>query len=182
MFNGDLMLFGTNGWAANDCPIDLTTALRELGREGEFIEDVHLTESGNWIIQYGDNKFRWSGIPRSLKKKIKYFMSGGETITSVTFNDLGDWIVITTKHYSASDSELQDWLDVVNEEQGQIWNACITDDAIVVVCENGYGHLGDIPTALMDSLVETDMFVRKLKIAGEAWFFSDGVKEYDYQM
>lgn len=181
MYNGDLVLCGTDGWAANDCPVDLTMALHEMEKTGEFVEDVHLTENGNWLIQYGSNRFRWSGIPRALKKKLKQYLSQDETVTSVSFNDYGDWIIVAEDHFSASDPDLESWLTTINDEHGQIWATCVTDDA-VVVCENGFGYLGEIPSTLADALQNTDIFIRKLKIAGDSWFFSDGIDDYDYLM
>ena len=45
-YNGDLMLYGKNGWAANGCPDGLTDALDELNDDNEYIDDVQLTENG----------------------------------------------------------------------------------------------------------------------------------------
>lgn len=193
MYGGDLVLCGRNGWAANDCPEYLTDALHGLERAGAFIEDVQLTEKGNWLIQYYDGpvadgqtaqsqKFRWSGIPRDLRRQLQRYMEDGETIYSVSFNDLKEWIIITSESFSASNSALRDWLKEANEEHGMLWTVCLTDDAVVVVCENGFYMDGEVPWTLEDALNSTEIFVRRLKIAGDSWFFSDGIGEFDYEM
>lgn len=180
--NGDLMLYGSNGWAATGCPSSLTDALHELNDEGEYIDDVQLTENGRWLILYGDNAFRWNSISSSLEAEIRAYNKRGDVVTSVTFNDSGDWIVISKEHFSASDTSIQEWLKDGLEEYGQIWTACITESAIVAVFENGYKFLGDVPSSLQSKLYSVDFDVYRMKIAGSAWFISDGVDEYDYNM
>ena len=44
--NGDLMMYGKNGWASTGCPKSLTDALDELNDENQYIDDVQLTEAG----------------------------------------------------------------------------------------------------------------------------------------
>lgn len=181
-YNGDLMLYGSNGWAASGCPKGLTDALNELNEDGEYIDDVQLTEEGRWLILYGDNGFRWNDIPYSLERKLREWNSSGEVITSVSFNDSGDWVAVCQAYISASDSELQDWIAEGMEDYGQVWTTCMTEDALVVVYEDGFKTLGDIPSTLEAKLTSTPIDIYRLKIAGEAWFFSDGKSYYDYHM
>ena len=169
-YNGDLMLYGQNGWAATGCPEDLTDALDELNDDREYITDVQLTDGGSWLIIYGDNGCRWNDIPYSLE------------ITSVSFNDDGDWIAICKRYIAGSTQDLQDWVGDGMEEFGAVWATCITDDAAVVVYENGYRFLGNVPTDLKRKLEVVPFDVYRIKIAGSAWFISDGVRRYDYNM
>jgi len=180
--NGDLMLYGKNGWAANGCPSELTKALNELNEDEEYIDDVQLTENGRWLILYGDNGIRWNDIPYSLEKKLREWNSQKEVITSVSFNDDGDWVAVSQNYICASDSRLQEWIGDGMKLYGGVYTTCITDDAIVVVYENGFRTLGEIPSTLNSKLKSTDINVFRLKIAGEAWFFSDGKSNYDYHM
>lgn len=181
-YNGDLMLYGRNGWAASGCPSGLTTALNELNDDREYIDDVQLTDEGRWLILYGDNGLRWNDIPYSLEQKLRQFNSNREVITSVTFNDDGDWIVVTTEHISASDYRIQNWLKEGNDVYGQLWAVCLTDDSCVAVFAEGFKFLGDVPEDLKRSLRQTSINVYRLKIAGSAWFYSDGKSRYSYNM
>lgn len=180
--NGDLMLYGKNRWASTGCPKSLTDALDELNDEKQYIDDVQLTEAGRWLILYGNNGFRWNDIPYSLERKIREYNSDNEVITSVTFNDAGDWIVISKNYYSASDQRIQAWLKEGNEKYGQLWAACITEDACVAVFETGYQFLGNVPYSLKNALKETRINVFRLKIAGDSWFFADFQGSYHYNM
>jgi len=180
--NGDLALYGRNGCARSGCPRDLNDAIVELHDDGEYIDDIQLTEDGSWLILYGDNGLVWDDIPYSLERKLREYNEMQEVITSVTFNDAGNWIVITTNYFSSSHSEVNEWLKDGNEEYGQLWAACVTDDAIVAVFEDGYKFLGNVPESLKKALRKTDLDVYRLKIAGTAWFFADKDGNYRYNM
>lgn len=180
--NGDLMLYGKNGWAATGCPRGLTDALDELNDDGEYIDDVQLTEDGRWLVLFGDNGFQWSNIPYSLERKLREYNNDQEVVLSVTFNDNGEWIIISKDHFSTSNEEIRSWLKEGNEKYGMLWAACLTDDAAVAVYAEGYRFMGNVPDSLMEALRETDLDVYRLKIAGTAWFFADQDGSYHYKM
>jgi len=46
------MLYGRNGCARKGCPESLNEAITELNNDAEFIDDVQLTESGNWLVLF----------------------------------------------------------------------------------------------------------------------------------
>lgn len=181
-YNGDLALYGTNGYAVSGCPSGLTEEIDRLNEEGEFIDDIQLTERGRWLILYGDNGIIWNNIPSSLEMKLREFNNMREVITSVTFNDEGEWIVITTNYFSSSDESIQEWIKDGHEAYGQLWAACITDDALVAVYEDGFKVFGNIPDSLRRALRDTTLDVYRLKIAGSAWFFADLDGRYKYSM
>lgn len=180
--NGDLMLYGRNGWAASRCPDDLTDALDRLNDESEYIDDVQLTEDGNWLILIGNNGFQWNNIPYSLERKLREYNNDGEIVLSVTFNDNGEWIIISEDHFSASNEEIRAWLKQGNEKYGMLWAACLTDDAAVAVYARGYRFMGNVPESLRNALQETELDVYRLKLAGTAWFFADLEGHYRYHM
>lgn len=180
--NGDLMLYGRNGCARSGCPQSLNEALTKLNSENEFIDDVQLTEEGRWLILWGNNGFRWNDIPYSLERKLREYNEDNEVVTSVTFNDASDWIIISQKYYAASDSRINQWLKDGNDMYGQLWAACITNDALVAVYSGGYRFLGEVPYSLKEALGKTKLDVYRLKIAGNAWFFADIDGNYQYNM
>lgn len=180
--NGDLMLYGRNGWAASDCPDGLTEALDELNEADVFIDEVVLTEDGRWLILYDDNGIRYYNIPQDLLEDLLDYQEKDEVINSITFNDEGEWLVITGNHVSASSRNITDYVLEGQDTYGPVWTACITDDAMVVVYRDGFKVVGDIPDTLEKALTDTDIDIYRLKIAGQSWFFSDGEDEYDYLM
>jgi len=180
--NGDLMLYGKNGWAAYGCPESLTETLDELTEKGEYIDDVQLTEEGRWLILYGNNGFRWNDIPAGLEEKLREWNDKEEVITSVSFNDAGEWVAVSTNYISASDNKIRDFVSDGMNKYGGVWTTCMTDDALVVVYEKGFRTIGEIPSTLDESLNSTSIDVYRLKIAGDSWFFSDGKSLFEYHM
>lgn len=178
--NGDAMIYGRNGYAAQSCPSGFVNALSDLHDKGETIQDIHLSESGRWLVLYGGNGMRWDRLYYNLEQKIRYYNDERETITTVTFNDDNEWIVITTEHISASSTELQDWLAEGCNRYGKLWTACLTDDACVAVYAEGYRYLGDVPEDLKEALRTCGKDVYMVKMAGSSWFFAtkDGYWRY----
>ena len=181
-YNGDIALYGLNGVAMQSIPADLDEVLTELNAAEEYIDDIQLTEAGNWLVLYGNNGFYYRGISASLEKALDKFNSAGETVTSVTFNDAGDWIIISTDHVQASDREIREWLAEGFSDYGKLWAACVTDDALVAVYEDGFRFMGEIPESLTSALSDTTLDVYRLKIAGDSWFFADSNGRYHYNM
>lgn len=180
--NGDLALNAKNAYAATGLPQGLSKALSKLNDDGEFIDDVVLTESGRYLILYGNNGIMWNDIPYSLERKLREYNEDGEVILSVTMNDAGDWIVISKEHYSASDTRISEWLKDGNEKHGMLWSVCLTDDALVAVFAHGYKFAGNVPQSLRDAIKKSNLDVFRLKIAGSAWFFADMDGNYKYNM
>jgi hypothetical protein len=180
--NGNLMLYGRNGWAGSGLPARLSSALTELHDENSFIDDVQLTEKGRWLILNGNNGFQWEDIPSGLERQLKRYNNDNEVVNSVTFNDSGDWIIISEDYYNASSEALSEWLEEGNERHGELWAACITEDAIVAVFARGYKFYGNVPEGLKKALRKTELNVFRLKIAGTAWFIADRNGNYECYM
>ena len=181
-YNGNLMLYGRNGWAGTGLPSGLSDALHELTDDEEYIDDVQLTENGSWLILWGNNGVRWNNIPYSLETKLREWNRSSEVITSVTFNDAGQWIAVCENYYSASDKWIQDWLKEGFDSYGSLWAVCITDDAMVACYERGYKYYGEVPQSLIEALREETRDVFRIKIAGSSWFYADINGSYRYYM
>lgn len=181
-YNGDLMLYGNNGYAASGCPQGLIDAIRDLHNKSEYIDDVQLTEQGRYLILYGNNGFVWNDIPYSLECELRKYNNNNEVVLSVTFNDVGNWVIISRDYYTSSDASINQWLKDGAEIYGMLWSVCLTNDAIVAVYSGGYRFFGEVPYSLKTALEKTKLNVYRLKIAGNAWFFADNDGNYHYNM
>lgn len=183
--NGDVAIYGStgSGYACKDVPSTLAKTLRQLRDDNQYIDDVQLTENGNWLVLFGKNGIRYNGIPDDLKLTLQKARENDEVITSVTFNDAGDWIVISEEYVRSSGDNLQEWLQEGMQEFGGVFAACVTDDAVIVVFEQGYKYYGNVPPSLLEILSETTVDVYRLKISGGSWFFADRTgKNFKYNM
>ena len=173
---GGIAVYGSNWWFATaNVPRNLTDEIRKLTRDGEFINDVVLTEQGRWVILYGNNGLIWDGISSndSLLAKLREHNESNQTILSVAFNDIGGWAVITPNNFSASDSELLNWLVEGSRQFGQLWTVFLSDDAMIAIYENGYRSKGPVPQSLLDNLNRSNIEFYMVKFSGAAWFFAD---------
>lgn len=183
--NGDLALYGGNGYAYRGIPSQMESALQQLHDRADKVSltDVHLTEDGRWLILYGSNGFYRSGLPQSLDNKLSTWNEAGEKILAAAFNDSGDWIAISDEHFSASEDWILDWLNEGMQKYNSLLSVCVTDDAMIAVYENGYRMYGNVPEDLKAALRETEWNVYHVKVAGTAWFISDkSGSRYRYKM
>lgn len=178
---GDIALTGRNGWAASGIPKDMSARLSALNSSNELIDDVVITENGSWLILWGDNGASWRGCPAGLESKIHQWNNNKEVINSITFNDNGDWIMISDTKYTASDSDIMEWLKDGENDYGELWAAHLTNDGLAVVYERGYKFLGEVPDNLKEKLEETTIDVYRLKFLSDgAFFIADKKGRYDY--
>lgn len=169
--NGNAMTFENNKWFAVGCPNNFTEALYELEVQEQEIQDIHLTELGRWVVLYNTNETRSDLLYENLKQKISDCQKEGEKITTITFNDSGDWIIVTAKQISASSDELVEWIQDGCDSYGQVWTACVTDDATIVVYQHGFKYLGKVPESLKEAIRACEGDIYTVKLSGDAWFF-----------
>ena len=144
---------------------------------------MQLTEDGEWLILVGKNGCQWSNIPSELESKLRQWNEAEETITSVTFNDDGDWIAVSTDHVASSNTDMDDWIKEGIETHGQLWAAHLTNDACVLCFENGYKFLGNVPQKLKDALKASKYDVYRIKFTKEgSYFFADQEGHYTFWM
>ena len=178
-------IYGSNGYfTSGGVPAPLLDTIKRLNANGDYITDIILTEQGRWLILNGDNGYTYDGIPHNdpLVAKLREYNEMREKILSVTFNDYGEWIVITRNYFSASSAEITNWLREGHQQYGQIWTVCMTDDATVAVFENGFRSHGNVPNNLMNALRDSRIFTYVLKISGGFWFFADVDGNYQHNL
>lgn len=181
---GDLALNGKNDYAYTaGIPQALADALEKYHDDDDYIDDIQLTEDGEWLILVGKNGCQWSNIPSELESKLRQWNEAEETITSVTFNDDGDWIAVSTDHVASSSTDMDDWIKEGIETHGQLWAAHLTNDACVLCFENGYKFLGNVPQKLKDALKASKYDVYRIKFTKEgSYFFADQEGHYTFWM
>lgn len=180
---GDVCLYGKNGWACKNCPVDLRDALKQLSDRGKTINDVQLTENGKWLIIFDGNGFKHSsGFPAGLASKLQEFNLNREHIISASFNDEGEWVAVTPEHLSASSPDLTSWLQGGINSYGRILCVAMSDGAVVAVYDGGYKFLGSVSQTLKNALRQTQIRVENVKFSGEHWFFANKDGKYQFYM
>jgi hypothetical protein len=179
--SGDIAINGGNGYRSVGLPSEMLDDIEEIREMKERIQDISLTERGEYVIIYADNGVKLSNnIPQGMYDALKDMNEKAEKITSAVFNDDGDWIVVSEKSFIASSSELQNEMKEGISQFGAIYSACFTSDGYIIVYERGYKSSGYIPSTLKTAISTTTINYYRIKVSGDSWFFAD--KEGNYQM
>lgn len=137
------------------------------------------TEGGEWLVLDGNNGFTWSNIHYALELKLREYNKNREIVTSVSFNDRGDWIIISDEHFSSSSAELNTLIQEVMKEKGQLWSAHLTNDGAALCFQYGYYFIGNVPLRMREALKSSKLDVYRIKFTpGGAYFFSDKQGNY----
>lgn len=181
---GDVAISGDNGYACTTaCPSELKKALKEINDSGRKITDVCLTDKGKYVVLFGRNGYYSNGLPQDMRNRLAEFYDANEALCSATVNDNGDWVVISDKHFSASSSDIQNWLRDWSNKYGNLISVSITDDAQVAIFERGYAWRGNLPKELKERIGKTGYPIRTIRMAGKSWFLADETgTRYYYSM
>ena len=181
---GDIAISGKSNWAhCNRCPSGLAKAVKAIDEKSWRINDVCLTESGKWVVIYGGNGFMQENIPQEMYNTIKSYHDNDEEIYCASLNDVGDWVVISDKHYHTSSGKLMDWLRNVQSEYGKLLYVSLTDDAKIAVFDGGYSYVGNYPKDMREAIKRSDFKPKVVKMAGDSWFFADETgSRFNYSM
>ena len=175
---GNIAIYGRDGYSSMGVPSSLVDRLRQAINAREQIEDIHIAESGGWLL-FTLNTVYWDGIDSNLDNKLREISRNNEKVITATFNTRGEWILITDKTYSSSSSDIQNWLTQGYNERGGIISVSITDDGVITsVHERGWRIRGSAPQALINALNSSNLDFKRIKICGTAWFFADNNGSY----
>lgn len=179
--NGDIAINGGNGYEADGVPPKMIKDIIEIRSKQRPIQDICITENGDYVIIYGDNGLKCSNdIPDAMFNSLIKMNDNCERITSAALNDNGEWIVISESHFETSNPELDDLINQGLAQHGALHSACLTNNSCIIVYENGYKTQGSFPETFTKALNSTNLNVYRIKIAGDSWFFAD--KEGRFQM
>ena len=137
-------IYGSNGWQTmgmySEAEKELANKLDDINKNKYTILDVCMTSDNRWCIVYskqeGQTSASWYNAPNGAGDKIKQFFADGDLFRSISFTDK-DYVIITDKHYTASNDWDKERLDKAHELYGSILSVCITSTGIVVVCQRG---------------------------------------------
>jgi len=179
---GDIAISGNNAYICTGAyPRGLEKALHKINDSCHKINDVCLTEAGKWVVIYGGNGCMQENIPQKMYNAIKAYHDDREEIYCAAFNDAGDWVVISDKHYSVSSPELMNWLKDGQCKYGNLQYVTITDDARMAIFEHGYLALGNYPKDLWEALGK-NFKAKVVKMAGTSWFIANETGRHNYSM
>ena len=142
-----VVVYGVNGYSiTGNLNSYLISKLKELNNQKETFKSVAVTNYGYYCVVYGRNG--WYGyVPERLKTTLNQFNNNKEDIYCVSIAENGDYVVISDKHFEASNTTDMSNMKKASEKYGHVKYACVTNRGLIVVCEKGIFY-SNVPTNL----------------------------------
>ena len=160
-------IYGRNGFVCHSNKA-LSSKLHNLNKKGKSIDDVNTVGKNSYVIIYAKNGYATKGAPQSFIEKLHEYNSARETILSASFNTQNEWVIITDKHYSWSNSDIRDFISSAQEQYGNVNYMFISDFGKVACCERGILY-EKLPENVEKAINDFDKTARIIK-------FTDGGK------
>lgn len=128
-------IYGGNGYYCESAPTALINRIKEINANKKNITDIHMTESGKWVI-LGDLIYWSDDIPTDCKNAIQYLIDDSDYIVCISFDDYGNWVVLGTNTFYAS-LKIKTYMEEARDKFGHLKYVNITNDAVIISCENG---------------------------------------------
>jgi hypothetical protein len=154
--HGAVAICGCNGYfcsAAVDNSI--SSKLKSINKSGGTINDVNITENGNYIIVYNDKE--WYGVlPSGLKSALDDYPYGSK-FKSISFNESGTYAITTSNGFKSNNAIYQSFYDENVEEFGKLYSVNICGDGAVFCYSDGARYCGRIPNEVETAIHQFDV-------------------------
>lgn len=164
-----VVIYGSNGYATTgNLNSSFIAKLKDLNNQKETFKSLAITNSGYYCIVYGRNG--WFGnVPERMKTTLNQYNNNREDIYCVSIAENGDYVVISDKHFEASNSTDLSNMKQASEKYGHVKYACVTNKGLIVVCQNGI-YYSNIPTNLEVKLKSTSFRPDKIVFTDSGTF------------
>lgn len=175
-------VYGVNGYATTgNLSSSFVAKIKELNGDKETFKSVTATSSGYFCIVYGRNEW-YGSVPTDMKLKLNQYKNDREDIYCVSIAENGDFVIITDKHIYASNLTDKANLNKASTKYGHIKYACVTNRALVVICQNGIFY-NNIPTNLEVKLKSISFKPDKITFTDSGTYLITNENEaYSYNM
>lgn len=175
-------VYGSKYAYTEGVPEDLQKRIREANTP---IVDIHITEQGKYVMILEHRGYWTNGYPEAFLKELERFRVGdlkADKIASACFNDKGDWVIVSDKHYTYSSNEIGEFLKQAVELYGTLRSVSLTGNGIIACCESGV-YYKNIPSNLAKCLPHLTFKPQVIKFTDNGFFLiTDGVSKYEYYL
>lgn len=144
-------VYGTNGFSCHNAPDGLYEMLLSVNEKKYHIDDINIVDNNSYVVIYGEYGYSVKGAPQAFVDKLHEYNSAKETIYSASFNNYSEWVIITNKHYSWSNTEIRDFCRFAQNNYGDIRYMFISDYGKVACCESGV-YYANIPSNIEQAI------------------------------
>ena len=184
MYGAGVGVYGNSGYAyTGSTPSKLKKRIEEANSSNAEITDINITENGNYVIILGGSGYWTLGYPDAFLKKLEQYRTGDlrdDNILSACFNDRGEWVVITDKHYSYSNETIKNFILKAEELYEEVYYAYITNYGMIACCKNGV-YYKNIPSNLAEALKKLTFKPKVIKFTDNGlYLITDGESQNYY--
>ena len=177
-------MYGNRGYAyTGSTPSKLKKRIEEANSSNAEITDINITENGNYVIILGGSGYWTLGYPDAFLKKLEQYRTGDlrdDNILSACFNDRGEWVVITDKHYSYSNETIKNFILKAEELYEEVYYAYITNYGMIACCKYGV-YYKNIPSNLAEALKKLTFKPKVIKFTDNGlYLITDGESQNYY--
>jgi hypothetical protein len=186
MYGAGVGVYGNSGYAyTGSTPSKLKKRIEEANSSNAEITDINISENGNYVIILGGSGYWTLGYPDAFLKKLEQYRTGDlrdDNILSACFNDRGEWVVITDKHYSYSNETIKNFILKAEELYEEVYYAYITNYGMIACCKNGV-YYKNIPSNLAEALKKLTFKPKVIKFTDNGlYLITDGESQNYYFM
>lgn len=180
---GGLAVYGSNGSVNTvGVPSTLVGRIKDVNAAHHAITDIHVSETGGYVLLYGGNGNYCEGAPADLVETLQQLNRQGENVLSACFNDMGAWAVVTDGGCFGSPGDIKDFVDQAVEVYGKAYSVTMTNVGVLVCCARGV-YFRNVPSTLVDKLAQLKFVPRVIKFTDTGLcIITDGKSKYDYLM
>lgn len=164
---GMLAVYKRCNVAAADISDQLIDNLQNMNDASQEIRDVHIDESGRWVI-LGESIVFSPDCSPELMEAVNDFLKAGERILSISFNKDDDWCVLTEKKFRCSSVEMTDFVLRAFELYGNVNYVFVGPQNTIVTCESSAVWTNKVSKEFYSKLTESDFIPTVIK------YFYDG--------
>lgn len=184
-------IYANNGWKSvgmtSSIEKKLNDKLHEVNDAKYVILDVTMTANDRWCVLYSKSDSvtaaSWYNAPNGAGDKMKELFAEGDLFRSVSFTDK-DYVLITDKHYTASNDWDLERLNTAYDLYGPILSVCTTEKGIVVCCEKGvyYDHIPEKVKSKIQDFISSYGAIQFVKFTDSGTCLITNGHDYSYYM
>lgn len=184
-------VYANNGWktVGMTSTVDkkLNDKLHEVNEAKYVILDVTMTANDRWCVLYRKSDSvtaaSWYNAPNGAGDKMKELFAEGDLFRSVSFTDK-DYVLITDKHYTASNDWDLERLNTAYDLYGPILSVCTTEKGIVVCCEKGvyYDRIPEKVKSKIEDFIDAHGAIQFVKFTDSGTCIITNGHDYSYYM
>lgn len=179
-------IYGDYGYAyTGSTPSKLKKRIKEAYDDKSKITDINITENGNYVIILNGAGYWTLGYPERFPKKLEELRVGDlsdDKVLSACFNDKGEWVIISDKHYIYSNESIKNFITKAEDLYGAVNYAYITNKGMIACCKHGV-YYRNIPSNLAEALKKLTFKPKVIKFTDNGlYLITDGESQYWYFM